>query len=88
MSPGGKLWPQPIQAGRGATAAFLGFGSTSELLCNRMGPFFVSPSVHTPFVSSVRCMVAGSHLSGKLPFGTGLWVMNLTVQVTLDIFCW
>lgn len=31
-------------------------------------------------------MVAGSDMSGKLPFGAGLGMMNLALQVTLETF--
>lgn len=42
----------------------------------------MSLSIHTPGGSSV--LLADSNSSGDLPFGTGLWIMNLAVQVTLE----
>lgn len=43
-------------------------------LCSRLYP-------SAPCGSSV--LRADSNSSGGLPFGTGLWIMNLAVQVTL-----
>lgn len=53
------------------------------------GPF-ESPECASLFTSlsirslGVLCTRADSNSSGGLPFGTGLWIMNLAVQVTLE----
>lgn len=39
-------------------------------------------SIHTPYGRSV--LPADTNLSDRVPLGMGLWIMNLTVQVTLE----
>ena len=71
--------------------------SRSELLWDRESPF---KSLGSAFLLSVRLSVhpptlrmrvlyyvlADSDLSVKLPFGTGLWIINLAVRVALETF--